>query len=295
MKYTNNHGLPDILVQWLEYDEYDHEDGVLSATAIMRPIRATVIMERNKDDLEIDVTEVIASRYGTAIHDSFEKVPLKDCIQEKRLYAELDGFRISGKPDILRDLKDGRHQLLDIKSTSVWTVIYGSREHDHILQLSIYRWLAERNGYKVTDDAEIIYIFTDWSKSKAKKDPDYPQLRCMIKPIKLMSIQEIEDYMKERLLAIGYLVDNPDLKLPECNREELWQQDDKWAVMKRGRKTAVKVFDNEQDALEMVAREGENTHWVEHRPGKVNRCDYCPARKFCDQYSRLVEEGLIGD
>ena len=85
MKYTNKHNFPDFVVQWLQTDEYDYEENTLSATTLMQPARAYALKKQNWEHLEIDVSDLIASRYGTAIHDSVEKVNLTGCKQEERL------------------------------------------------------------------------------------------------------------------------------------------------------------------------------------------------------------------
>lgn len=57
---------------------------------------------------------------------------------------------------------------------------------------------------------------------------------------------------------------------------------DKWAVMRNGRKTAVRVFDTETDA-ENCAGELGNSHYVEHRPAVSRKCGkYCLCKDFCN-------------
>jgi len=243
MKYTNIHELPEPVRLWLELDEYDWHEGIFSATRIMKPTRMVVLEKRHEDELEVDISDLIAQRYGHAIHDSFEKVIIPNAVQEHRFFTEIEGYKLSGMPDILTYEGEGTI-IWDIKSTSVWTYIYKSRLEDYVKQVSIYRWLVMKNVDKsVSRDAKIIYIFTDWSRSKAKKGGDYPPLRIVVEDIRLMSTEDTETYILGRLELIHHHIDNPDVELPPCTRDELWQGDDKWAVMKKGRKSAVKVFD----------------------------------------------------
>lgn len=299
MKYTNIHGLPEIIRLWLEHDEYDHHKGVYSATQLLKPTRAVVLEKRHEDELETDITDVIASRYGTALHESFEKVEMPGVKQEERLFAVFEGHKLSGKPDIMKEVDDLQHahvfKIVDIKSTSVWTYIYGSRDEDHRIQLSIYRWLAEQNGYRMIGEGEIIYLFTDWAKSRAKQGGDYPPLRVMVKEIELMSIEEIELFIRLRLKDIHKYLHHSQESPPPCSRDELWQKDDKWAVMKQNRKSAVKVWDTEDDASNQVVELGEGTHWIEHRPAKAMRCNYCLVTKWCEQFKALDNAGLIAE
>lgn len=252
MKYTNKNELPDYVVGWLKNDEYDYESDTISATKLIAPPRQYALYKLHADDLEIDVSDLIASRYGTAIHAAFEQIEFENIEQEKRMYCEIevDGkvFKLSGKFDMLKLLPDGTHKLIDIKSTSVWSYIYGSKTEDYIKQLSIYKFLGNKNGYNIGSDADICMIFTDWNKTKAATSLDYPPLRIAIKPIVLWDDQKTEDFIKERLrLFIA-----AEKELPECTPKELWEN-----------------------------------------RGKVKRCEYCMARKFCKQFEQLLAQGKV--
>jgi hypothetical protein len=296
MKFTNKMNYPDYVKAWLEHDSYDHEEGVLSATRLLAPIRQTILMKRHEAELETDVADLIASRYGTAIHESFEHIDMGPSIlKEQRFYAMIGTQKISGKFDMLVDEGDG-NRLVDIKSTSVWTYIYGSRDEDFIKQLSILRYILLMNQKKVKDEAHVVYVFTDWKKSDAKKNPDYPQQRIIMKTVKLNDMIDI--WLEGRVMEIRKFADDrvPDDALPECTDEELWRKGDKYAVMKPGRKTAVKVFDELAMAKEYIQANNLNDCMVEHRKGSVARCNpYCLVRKWCNQYQRLLEEGVIQD
>lgn len=306
MKYTNIHGLPDIVERWLTHDEYDYHPGVYSATRLMKPTRMVVLEKRHEDELECDITDVIAPRYGTALHDSFEKIELPNCIQEQRFFAELDGHKLSGKPDIL-EIEGEIFLLWDIKSTSVWTHIYKSRAEDYRIQLSIYRWLV-MNGEPEEDLGEIlhpdvvsrqgkiIYMFTDWAKSRAKQGGDYPPIRVMVEDVEMMSTEDTETYILGRLGAIHHYLDNPSESLPRCTNEELWRR---VLVMKKGRKTPVKKFNTMEQAenwLQQNATDEETTNEVfSLEYDVVNRCNYCLATKWCDQFKEVQGLGILAE
>mgnify|MGYP003298270898 CR=1 FL=1 len=63
--------------------------------------------------------------------------------------------------------------------------------------------------------------------------------------------------------------------------------DDKYAVMKNGRKTAIRVFDSEAEANEKLSElKGD---FVEHRPAISRKCsDYCSCCEFCNFYKNNV-------
>lgn len=289
MKYTNKHNLPPFIVDFLKSDNYDYEEGVISATTLMQPPRMFALTRKN-EDLEVDVSDLIAARYGTSIHDAVEKVKIPGALQEERVYAVVDFCKISGKADIILDV-DTEPQLMDVKSTSVWTYIFKSREEDYKKQLSIYRYLLVKNGINAIDTAKIWYFFTDWSNSKSQNDPNYPQTRTMVYDIRLYSIEETEAYIKDRLKVLLATLEMDQKDMPECTSNELWQKPTKWAIMKEGRKSAVKVHDDESEAFQHL--DGlDDKHYLVTRPGEVKRCNYCHARRVCEQYRRLREEGL---
>ena len=294
MKYTNKRNFPDFIVQWLEFDEYDYDANALSATTLMQPPRAYALKKQNWAELEIDVEDLIASRYGTAIHDSVEKVNLTGCKQEERLKKAVKNKIITGKYDILKEISEKKWQLIDVKSTSVWTVIYGSREEDYKTQLSIYRYLAASNGYDVEQTGKIWFIFTDWSAAKAKQDPEYPQTRILVKEVELWSDEQTVKYIGDRIAILEKTADQDQNNMPECTKEELWTSGEAWAIQKKGAKRATKVHKVESEAKTQLVTLSEEYEMV-HRPGKVARCRYCAARKFCNQHTDLVEAGRIED
>ena len=292
MKYTNKHNFPDFVVKWLEYDTYDYDENAISATTLMQPARAYALKKQNWEDLEVDVSDMIASRYGTAIHDSVEKVHLPGCKQEERLRKAVKNRIITGKYDILKQIAADQWQLIDVKSTSVWTYIYGSKDEDFKKQLSIYRWLAVQNGYNTIQKAKIWMIFTDWSATKAQNTEGYPKTRLVIKDIELMGDDQTLSYIGRRIDALNKAALQEQKDMPMCTDEELWAQDDVWQVMKEGRKTSMKNCSSEEEAEEWIGSKQDKTGISTHlRKGGVKRCKYCTARKFCTQYQELIKEG----
>ena len=58
----------------LATDDYDYDPTAISATALLRPIRQTVLTKRvNPDDNPIDIAGLVSSRMGSAIHAAIEK------------------------------------------------------------------------------------------------------------------------------------------------------------------------------------------------------------------------------
>jgi len=287
MKITNTTNVSLSLAVWAVADDYDYDPdpSVISATGILKPLRAIILNNIAPSDQEMDVTDLLAMSMGNALHNDIEhawtkhykssmlklgypeKVVNRIVINpdpnadydkemipiylERRTKKPLGNFIISGKFDKVMEGK-----LHDYKSTSVWGWIFGSNEKDHILQGSIYRWL---NPNIVTQDTiNIEYIFTDWSKVKAMQDSKYPQQRVATKSHQLMSYAETEQWLIDRLSLIEAHMRLTAAELPMCTPEDLWQKDPVYKYYKNpvNKKRATKNFDTMADAITRLTADG---------------------------------------
>jgi hypothetical protein len=99
----------------------------------------------------------------------------------------------------------------------------------------------------------------------------------------MWTMDRAEAYIESRI-ALHQLAEAGDV--PDCTPEEQWRKEDVYAVMKNGRKTAVRLFDDEAAAKKFLP---DSNHYVELRKGKATRCeDFCPFGKMgvCEQYKR---------
>lgn len=282
MKFINTHNVPEHILNWLTVDEYDHQADTLSATTLISSPRIWALKQIHADELVRDCTDMLKIRLGTAIHDSLEKNGAfsGDGFKEKRFFVDFNNFRITGKMDMVFN-----GVIRDIKSTSVWKYVQKDFD-DYIKQLSIYKWILFKNGIETAAYAFIDFFFTDWKKSDALKSRDYPQILYKEQKITLWDVQKTEEYISDRIEKFAFA----RLELPLCSREELWQTDDIYAVMKHGAARATKCFNNAADAEAFAAEKGLE---VVKRPGKAKHCSYCDCCQFCDQYKELKEAGLI--
>lgn len=297
MKYTNKLKLPNYIVDWLTADDYDHnlDPLTLSATTLMKPVRAYWLTLRHSNNLSMDVSELISSKLGNAIHDSIEKVQSTNVSKEQRIskQIEIDGvnYTISGKYDVLV-FENNKWTIRDIKSTSVWAYIFGGKDEDYQKQLSIYRWLLH-GRHEVEPVAFIDFIFTDWQSMKAKTEDNYPPQRIHTGyKIDLLSLEDTEKYLRERLKAFFQYKNVSDEALPFCTKEELWASDDSFAVMKPDAKRATKVCASQEEAVGYIADKKIEAS-IEFRQGKVKRCKYCSAAPTCSQFKDLQKHNLI--
>lgn len=331
MQLTNNTNVSLSLAVWLATDEYDYNDDpdTISTTTLLQPIRAIVLARQNKQlEKKGDIVSLIASSMGTAIHDSIEKAwrsedltatleklgypkhiadrivinPTKDTAfpemipvyLEQRYSKVINGFTVTGKPDIIANGK-----LEDYKSTSAWSEVYGSKTKEHTQQVSVYHWL---NPEIITDDLALIqYIYRDWSKSDARtnykpkpgRNP-YPQTQLVTKEVKLLSLVETESFVSGILSQIRFYENAPQENLPQCTREELWQSDDEWKYYKKpDAKRATKANITSAAEAQAVLDANGGVGLVKHFPGKVVRCNYCDVSEVCQQAQNFVQQGLI--
>jgi hypothetical protein len=82
--------------------------------------------------------------------------------------------------------------------------------------------------------------------------------------------------------------DVPDDELPLCTKSYRWAKPSKWALMKIGRKSAVKLYDIEDEAKNEAYNLGSNHYVEERKADEWKRCEYCSAWKFCNQ-TKYVE------
>ena len=303
------------LAVWLAADGYDFNPGQsksISATSLLKPVRQILLQERLTDETRIqtDVSDRIASRLGHTIHDGIEKAwkgSYKESMKllgypqklidrvvinptdpqpedfpvylEQRVSKEFMGYRISGKFDMILD-----GTIHDFKSTSAFSW-KGNKDEDYAMQGSVYRWL---NRDKVTQDRMYIhFIFTDWQKHEARRNPDYPQQRLATKTFDLLSLSQTEDWLRTKFKTLEqYALEDED-KLPQCTDKDLWRSDPVWKYFSDPLKAdtpgarSTKNFDNPAEANAFKAEKGKGV--VVHVPGQVKACSYCPVFNICTQ------------
>lgn len=322
-KYTNNGGVPLSVAVYLATDHYDYDPNSISATSLMKPIRQQVLPSRipaESKDRMTEITSVVKSRTGTAIHDAIERAwtgghykesmlalgyPQKlidrmvvnpvgelapDAIpvyMEKRSFKEIMGVRISGKFDFVAE---GR--LEDFKSTSTFTWVNDVKKEDYQLQGSIYRWL---NPDIITEDHMAIqFIFTDWMPGRAKADPLYPSESVKQQLIPLLSLADTEQFIKNKLTQMQLHKHAPEHELPLCTDKELWRREPQYKYYKNPQKLArsTKNFTSLGDANQRLAEDG-HVGTVVTIPGAVTACKFCAAFPICTQKDFLIADGSL--
>lgn len=284
MRITNKFNLPESIVNAIRNDPYTSGPCDISVTRLISPPRKVALERQYFKDLEEDASDRVWSLFGQAMHVVLERAG-QNVLTEARHSIERQGWVLSGALDHF-DSTTGL--LSDYKVTSCYSVKNGSRS-EWIAQMNILATILREHGYTV-NQLQIIVILRDWSKSQAQRSTDYPTQPVGTIEIPLWSEEKCEEYIDERIRLHQAARD----KLPECSAEERWQTANVFALMKEGRKTAVKLFEDENEAEAACKAAGEKHHLV-FRPGKSIRCEnYCPAAPFCSQFQQekasVVEE-----
>ena len=281
MRITNKAGLPGPLVAMAMENNYPPVDGVYRVTSLLKGTREAILERRHWDEIEKDVSELIYTAHGSAMHAALERFQAGGkASQEARMSQPIGDYTLSGQYDLYEPEK---RLLTDYKTTSVWKFIFADFA-DWRRQLLMYAWLLRQQGEPV-DRAQIVAFLKDHVKAKALYDKTYPQY-----PIQTVDFiftaddfAECEAWLQEKFAEIARCEKLPDDELPVCTPEERWNRSEKWAVMKRGRKKALKLCDSEDEAKEWRANFGGDL--IEYRPGQDRKCDdYCNVNCFCSYY-----------
>ena len=290
MKLTNKFSIPQTFVNVLERPTYSKGKAHLSVTQLINSPKIVALTQKFDDQLEQDVSEMVWSIFGTAIHGVLEHGKDDNHVVEERLHATLDGWRISGAID-LQIKTDAGIAIRDYKTTSAWAVMNEKLEWEQ--QLNIYAWLVETVKQAPVTDIGIVAIIRDWSRREAAKNENYPPAPIKEIPIKLWTYEEQEAYIKHRISmhsACEFALET-DEDLPLCTPEEMWERPTVWAVKKKGGVRAKSLHEDEggaQEALESLGKDYE----IEVRPGSRTRCEsFCPVSQYCQQW-RDYQESL---
>ena len=289
MILTNKHHLPEQIVNAVKRDDYNN-NGTYSATTLLKDPKEIILYERHKDEICEDVSERIYSLLGTSVHYILEKADEgENQFKEERIYWKFGEDTVSGKFDFY-DMKE--EMLGDYKVTTVYKYLVGDTDN-YRFQLLVYAYLLRKNGFPCKG-GRIYQIFRDWQRSKARFDRSYPQ-----DPVNVITFlftdkdfEEIEKTILEKLETINLCKLMNDDEIPVCSKENRWATDDKYAVMKNGRKSALRVFDNRQDAEKYLREKGGD--YIQDRPAESRKCmDYCSCCEYCnfwrDTYGRRFD------
>ena len=288
MQYTNKLNLPAPIVEAVKRDTYSKGKASYSATGLLRPPQMAALYDNYSDFISKDVSQELWTLFGSAVHLILEGTKAPEYVTEERLYCSVEGVRLSGQIDVQHIQPDGSRVLQDYKTRKAYGVMNNDSDEK---QLNIYRYIAMQNDIEVSG-LQVINLIKDWSRHEAERREGYPPNDIYIQDVPIWSDQKIKSFVEERIrLHEDAAKGNAIL----CTDDERWLRDEKFAVMKEGRKRAVRVFDSMKEAeVFITAQKDADKHIVDHRRGQPMRCmSFCDVRDFCPQFATFKQENTF--
>ena len=295
MKITNKFNVPETLVALATRDYYTKGKSDYSVTEIISPPRIQRLRRKHFEEIEQDVSDMLWMLLGTALHVVAERSEVSGHTNEERLSAGINGIILSGAIDLQKDEADGV-TITDYKFTSAWALMNDKPEWEQ--QQNIYKYLVERVKKKPVKGLKICALIRDWSRRDAQNKPDYPQAPIQVIDIPMWTFDRTEAFIKERVEMHRDSKVSADWgdELPLCSDEERWLRQTTYAVKKDGRKTAIRVFDTQDEADALLKEMPEKDKgFIEIRKGEAVRCtgNFCGVSQWCSQYQNELKGDLI--
>ena len=282
MKVTNRLHMPEAFVKAVSTTRHN-EAGCFSATTLNKGAKEIILTDRHFDEITVDAADSVWAVWGTAVHALLESQPDNN-FHEEYFKVPVSNSFVTGQVDSY-DMENG--VINDWKTASVWKVQFNDFK-DWRAQGLTYAWLLQQSGLEVKK-CRFVALLKDHSKTKAKTDSSYPQSPVFIYEFDVTAadMEETAARILAKVQEIESAYELDDDAIEPCSAEERWADGEKWAVMKNGRKTAVKVLDNQLDADAMAGEMG-NAYYVEHRPAISRKCgEYCNCKDFCNFYKAM--------
>jgi len=291
MKITNKFNVPETLVALATRDYYTKGKSDYSVTEIISPPRIQRLRRKHFEEIEQDVSDMLWMLLGTALHVVAERSEVSGHTNEERLSAGINGIILSGAIDLQKDDEDGV-TITDYKFTSAWALMNDKPEWEQ--QQNIYKYLVERVKKKPVKGLKICALIRDWSRRDAQNKPDYPQAPIQVIDIPMWTFDRTEAFIKERVEMHRDSKVSADWgdELPLCSDEERWLRPTTYAVKKDGRKTAIRVFDTQDEADALLKEMPEKDKgFIEIRKGEAVRCtgNFCGVSQWCNQYQNELK------
>lgn len=283
MKLTNKFNIPQTFVNVLRRPTYTKGGANLSVTQLINSPKIVGLTAKHQSDLEEDVSDMVWSIFGSAVHSVLEHGKDSNHLVEQRLHAQVDGWNISGAVDLQIDTDDGT-QIRDYKTTSAWAVMNEKAEWEQ--QLNIYAWLVETVRKVKVIDLGIVAIIRDWSRRDAGTRENYPEAPIKELPIKLWTMDERKAFISSRISQHSNfdLAMEIEAELPDCTPSEMWEKAAVFAVRKKGGVRAKSLHGTQEEADEALLALGRD-YELDLRPGERTRCaNFCSVNQWCDQW-----------
>jgi len=279
VRVTNKLGLPEAIVRAVTprrtraerrgYSDY-------SVTELVGPAYVKALRDWADDLIEVDVADMVPAIIGTAVHLLIHQNAEGQAktASELRLFADIDGSRVSGQFDLT---EDGR--LVDVKVCRVMAITDGAKP-EWEAQVNSYAHLMRANGMGDPKSLEIVAFLRDWSRAQYFRERDtYPPHEVQRIRVEKWLPARCEAYIRGRLAEHR----KPEL----CNQLERWTRKAGFAVMPINGKRARRAGFTNKEQAEYWISEYTKSHpnsrfYIEYRAGEDVRCmNYCEVWRWC--------------
>ena len=214
--------------------------------------------------------------------DFREKVMLEEVMTYKFngwiLKGQFDRFEVENKA------------LIDLKVTTVWTYKNKTEHKTYSWQQNIYALMIKKIYNLDVDKASLLFWFRDFQKIKRGQGL-YPPAKVWEYPVKLLPLDEVEDYVIERI-KLHQKVETEGEDSYECTPEERWAEPDMWKVYKKGGQRAKMTLYSEAEAERWKAENTDGKDEIRFFKGRSKRCEeYCLVSQWCNQFKKM-QKGL---
>lgn len=257
---TNNYNLPQKIIDKLTDDNYTYKPNRYSATELLNSTKEIILKRRYHKVITTDVSDHVNKMFGTAFHLMFDIDSQSEIKVEHTLN---NGITISGRIDDARD-----SIITDYKTCSVWKINAGDFS-DWEKQGLTYAWLLSKKGIYISKLRFVAFI-KDYSVTRSMVSQNYPEAQIYTHEVEINNymLREHEAWLYEKTNEITKYIDTPNNELPEPTDAELWKEPDVFAVMKHGRKSAVKLCDSLAEAQELITSD---QFYIDIRKGEYKK------------------------
>lgn len=280
MRITNNHGLPDPIIKAVSGRRAPSYGKAISVTRLVDSPLIWWLEVTHWDQIEVDASDMLWALFGQSFHKIMEEHD--EDLSETSLSLHMNGWEVRGRLDTF---SIEEKTLSDWKVTKAYALVYKSSLPQWEAQLNLYAHMFRHNlGFDI-DKIQIYALIRDWDQRKSDQSPDYPRSDFVTVPLRLWEAQEAEDFLVSRLTDFEEAFENGPRP---CTDAERWAKPGKTAVMKKGRKSALRLFDTTFEAKQyIVDNKLSSQHYIEDRPGDPYfRCrNYCQVRSVCKQWN----------
>ena len=122
MTITNNFGLPEPMFRALSHDGYmaGTKKADISVTTLIGPPKINQLKKRYSDQIVEDASDRVWALLGQSVHKVLELAGGEEEMTEKRLYAEINGWTLTGQTDLY---ETKNKTISDFKVTSVFSFL----------------------------------------------------------------------------------------------------------------------------------------------------------------------------